>query len=226
VNVVYIYKLSENTSELRYSLRSVEKYLKPDNIFIIGDIPDWCQNVIHVPAKDKTSTKGLNTTYKIFKTLEVPEIKDSFILFCDDIYLLEDFHWKAFTNGTLSTILEKRKLHNKHWKALQNVHKVYPNGLNFDVHHPYFFEKEKLAILKNKFNFATNYCFSSLYYNTFIKDYEILKVTDWKIKSLTRFKEMLQIQPALFSTTNSLLTNPEIVKKMNVLYPIKSKYEK
>lgn len=226
MQVVYIYKLTEDTSELRYSLRSVEKYLNPDKVFLIGDAPDWMQNVTVIPFVEKTTIKNTNITQKIFEILKHNEIEESFLLFWDDIFLLEPFEHKAFTNGTLKQVLDSRKNHNKHWKALHNVFKIFPNGLNFDVHHPYLFEKKKIEIVKNKYLSIDTCLFASLYYNTFIMDCEILKIKDWKIRSMQQFNEMSKIQPALFSTVNSLLKTDAFLKKLNTFYPTKSKYEK
>jgi hypothetical protein len=42
-------------NELRYSLRSVEKHLKGyNNVYLVGDKPDWVRNVTHIPKQDIT----------------------------------------------------------------------------------------------------------------------------------------------------------------------------
>ena len=61
-----------NNDELRISLRSIEKNLDVDKIYIAttADIP-WIKNVIKVPLIDPwNNNKDKNLIYKVVKTLE------------------------------------------------------------------------------------------------------------------------------------------------------------
>ena len=55
IDVVYKLGLNPdwgNYEELRHSLRSLCNFENLGNVFIVGQKPDWIQEVIHIPALD------------------------------------------------------------------------------------------------------------------------------------------------------------------------------
>lgn len=80
-------------NELRFCLRSISKYLTDyGQIFIIGDCPDFIQNIIHIPATDSIfrKDKDRNIFNKLMIACEQNEISESFLFMNDDHYLLSD----------------------------------------------------------------------------------------------------------------------------------------
>lgn len=106
--------------ELRMCLRSIEKHLTGyGNIFIVGDKPDWIQNVIHIPAKDNPNNwnrarniydkimTGINYSIKIIKDVDLREVsltatgfeagynikEDQIIELSDNFLFMNDDHY-------------------------------------------------------------------------------------------------------------------------------------
>lgn len=229
MDIAYIFRLGGlyDSAELKYSIRSVEKYLKHDNIFLIGDKPDWIRNIIHIPIKDETTTKGYNTGYKIFKLSENEKISENFVVFWDDIYCLKPINEVVNYRGkdTLKSLLNFRKKHNKHWKALNRVLEVFPDAINYDVHHPYLFNKELLNKMFKKYPMDINkvYALHSLYCNEYKIEGKIVR--DNKVKSVDAFTEVIKKEPEFFSTSNIIVREPIFLETMQNLFPNKSKYE-
>jgi hypothetical protein len=114
IDFVYPYvKGDDKFEELRYSLRSLETYYKqPFRVVIVGDLPDWCQNVIHLPVERQVGMKE-NTTYdavwKMQTVCESDQVTGIFVRMYDDVYLLKpmDFNFlaemKALYNASKTT---------------------------------------------------------------------------------------------------------------------------
>ena len=106
--------------ELRYCLRSIEKHLKGvGNIFLVGEKPDWVQNVIHIPAKDNPNNwnrarniydkimAGINYSIKVIKDTDLYEMsltesgveagynisEDQIIELSDNFLFMNDDHY-------------------------------------------------------------------------------------------------------------------------------------
>ena len=94
-----------NDNELRYSLRSIERYGENvDRIFIVGYCPEWLSdNVIKVPfeqpyqkdesweeldIKERIARKHCNMLASILYAIDNTDIGDEFLVSCDDhIYI-------------------------------------------------------------------------------------------------------------------------------------------
>lgn len=157
MDIVYICRPGEN-EELRYSIRSVMKNLKHDNLWVVGQKPKWYTgNFISVP---NNKTKYSNARANMEAIVSSTEISNDFILMNDDFYimkptktidyyyseLLEDkvkthenlYYGSAYTN-MLSLTLTK----------LKNLKIEDP--LSYEMHVPFVMNKEKLEpILKHK----------------------------------------------------------------------------
>jgi hypothetical protein len=98
ITVYYPYwESASEWEELRYSLRSLDRHLKTEfEVFIVGDLPRWAQNVTHIPyAREYNATNP--STYNALRMLQLflnycttRQIPDDFIRMYDDIYLLQD----------------------------------------------------------------------------------------------------------------------------------------
>ncbi len=76
-------------NELRYSLRSIEKYgQNVGKVFIAGFVPYWVDtNVVHaVPVKDETDNKHYNILHAIEEAIRTGELSECFLYSSDDHY--------------------------------------------------------------------------------------------------------------------------------------------
>ena len=110
LDVVYTLKDSEPNHDLRYSLRSLEKYGgEIGNVWIVGHCPSWVKNVIHLPT-EQCNDKHISVRYNWETVCRCDLISDDFILMNDDFIITEPVqNWIDFTNLNMGTLDEKAK---------------------------------------------------------------------------------------------------------------------
>lgn len=78
-----------NNDELRYSLRSLERYGNGlGRVYLVGECPEWLntETVTYIPFKDKESSKFKRIWAKIVYAVNHCDISDDFLLSSDDIF--------------------------------------------------------------------------------------------------------------------------------------------
>jgi hypothetical protein len=88
-----------NNIELRYCLRGIERHLKNyGNIYLVGEKPDFLQNVVHIPAFDPYPVPDYNIAAKVYYALQLVQygVSIDFLFFNDDHYLQANFDAAAF----------------------------------------------------------------------------------------------------------------------------------
>jgi hypothetical protein len=153
MDVVYICRPGDN-EELRYSIRSVVKNLAHDSLWVVGDKPDWYGgNFLYSNLANSQYFQVWNNLRAI---IDCPEISDDFILMNDDFFIVDYvdsvdyFYWDV-----LESVGKWRKDNgyggqdyvNKHFATAHQlwVHDKIKNPLNYELHVPMVFNKEKLA---------------------------------------------------------------------------------
>ena len=101
VDVLYIYKYTgRGDEELKYSLRSLDKYVAGfDRVFITGDCPDFIDKdkVIYTPAQD-IGYPMANHWWKVRETITKTDISDNFVLMYDDIFFVKPTSLEGYPN--------------------------------------------------------------------------------------------------------------------------------
>ena len=87
-DVVYIVKASHSNEELRYSLRGL-KNLPHDNVWFAGFMPNWVQNVRHIPVNQLVGMKHENSLANQRAALRHRGVSDTFYLFNDDHFIMK-----------------------------------------------------------------------------------------------------------------------------------------
>lgn len=135
--------------ELRMSLRSVEKYLSGyGEVWIIGERPEWLQNIQHKPLPDSHKISDTNIMRKIEAACQTAEITDEFAFFNDDHYLLHPFEaatFPYFHKGLLDTYVANRQNDGYGRRAANTLKFLKANNLptkHFDIHTPIIYNKE------------------------------------------------------------------------------------
>jgi hypothetical protein len=163
-------------NELRYSLRSVEKYLKNyRKVFVFGECPHFLDtnNIIHVPNADTSHDKAVNIKNKLVAICSHADVSEDFMFFNDDYFLMGDvdasnyeYQYKCDLNHSASI---NRTIYREH--VLSTIDVLKEKGLclnNFDTHKPIIYNKEKLmgVIFQYRWDRKFNYVMRSLYCNT------------------------------------------------------------
>lgn len=218
-------------NELRYTLRSIEKYLTGyRDIYIVGKPRVWLQNVKYIDAQDVQGSG--RRQFSIFKkTLAAAmheEVSDPFLSWHDDIFLLKPLDikeikfWKYSTlrhKGVVSEGVYQRVVLNTRKRLLENNH---PEDY-YDIHTPILYEKMKFAELADE-NWEHDLVIKSLYCNkNGVKgeDMKDLKFIDPQIKP----NILKAIEGRTFFSLYDNAINESMRVVLSELFPEKSKYE-
>jgi hypothetical protein len=220
-------------NELRYCLRSIEMYLTGyNNIYIVGEKPDWIQNVIHLPFDEKRSNrfKERNILKKVLYACTDQFLSNEFLLFNDDHFLLTHIEACKFPihhKQLLVKCLASRKEHEPYYITIQNtLHEIGNNAFNYDTHCPIIINKELFDnVLLFDWDKSFGYCLKTLYCyaNNITGEY----YPDCKINSAISFAEIKEaIKYRLYFSMGDSALRGGIKDVLKELYPNKSRYEK
>lgn len=158
-DIVYILKEKQDTEELIFSLRSVEKNFPHRYVWFVGGQPEGLKPDRALPHVQSGADKWERIRSSMLKVITEPELSDEFFLFNDDFFVMKPIKGKFvnFADKTLSWRIED--LRNVHpwlnpygrtvYKAREELKiQGFPEN-NFEVHLPMLFEKAKVnSILK------------------------------------------------------------------------------
>jgi hypothetical protein len=222
--------------ELKHCLRSVEKHLiGVGEVFIVGVLPKWATNVIHIAAKDEVGVqnRSKNIFNKIMLAVADNRVTDDFLFMNDDHFLKHDFVANEFPyhyreHDMIETVNRIKKL--EWWKSLVTNTRDYliANGKPvkmFDTHCPIVFNRNKFRELENvDWSKPNGYGIKSLYANI-----HLIQGTYYPDRKLSPSDEnehnlLQKLKNVLYFSTPPLI--PAAQKKIiTQLYPKKSKYE-
>lgn len=89
IDIVIPVRKGDLNEELRYCLRSIAENVQHNNIIITGYKPKWIQNVKYIASDPLNSNKYVRVAKNIAAAVEWPETSEWFILFNDDMFMLE-----------------------------------------------------------------------------------------------------------------------------------------
>jgi len=188
IGVFYPYFASASRwKELRYSLRSLEKFFNEDyEVWIVGDMPEWIRNVKHIPHQ-KTEMVNAGATYDAVSKLKLyidhNDSPDQFLRMYDDVYLTGARTVKQmqitrylFTNEELNTgefASGGMVWRDQVFRSTDAVVRLGYPGYMTETHCPEVFEKEKMREIFEMFDPLENRLLTStLYFNVF--PYELI----------------------------------------------------
>jgi hypothetical protein len=221
--------------ELRYSIRSMFKYLNGfDRIIIVGQLPPFFQNVIHIPFEDKHRHNADRNIYeKILAACNHPGLSENFCCCSDDYFLLKSFDLTSlpfYYCGTLEETfkkLSKENYYRSHVEATYNIlsDRNLPT-LNFNTHFPIVYNKQTFIDCMSRYNWETKigYISKSLYCNSLKIPGEYM--TDSKIHTpKTKTAIDRKLQKVCFFSTNEFSVNEPLKEVWQALYPESSPVE-
>lgn len=215
-DLVIPYRITSNTQELRYCLRSIDQYLTGvGHVYLIGDKPDWVHNVFHVKHSDHPDWrfKERNIHLKILAACDEPTVSDPFLFMNDDHFLLEKTDAGTFPY-LYGAALQQGKYRDT---TLRNTWGILGSWAFFDIHCPILFEKKLYADTLSRLNWDKPYGYSTKSVYCAMNGIQGQFVEDRKLRIPGQRPE-----GTWFSTSDKSFTE-SIMQK---LYPEKSKYER
>lgn len=220
--------------ELRYTLRSIEKYCNFDyDVTIIGEKPEWCKNVIFFAYDDNAHKRYEN----LFNKLNIAmEHYDSFIWWHDDEYVLKPVTLEDLKQVYYLQELKKVKNFGERWFQQQlrifkeEMDKIGLPAYNYCTHTPFYFEKDKLKEVfeyfgidkKKELTFVENY-----YFNYFKLQDKALQIYPYKIGryDATEFNTE-EAKDKIFANFDEAGIASGIFDWIKETFPVPSKFEK
>ena len=150
MDLVYVCRDGDN-EELRYSLRSIEKFSPNHRVWVVGYKPSW-YNGNFIPLKD-TATKFKNIRLALVKVCNTPEVSNDFVFMNDDFFLVKPIDkFVNYDGGRLADKITKYRqisptgtytiLLKKTFRYLKEQGICDP--IDYDIHVPMVFNKERL----------------------------------------------------------------------------------
>lgn len=222
-------------NELRYSLRSIEKYLTGyDQVYIVGERPEWLKTILHIPFADLPKRKEINIRNKILAACDAKDVSEHFIFFNDDHFLLKTldvadiFYWHS---GNLEAKAANSEGSNKR-KIENTIELTGGETLFYDIHVPIIYNKYEFdKIMRHpSLNWDEHdYLVKTLYaawadtedvetYSKYMSDCKISIRTGYDV-----IKE--KIKDRLFFSVGPEGIKADMKRVLEELYPGKSKYE-
>lgn len=154
MDLVYIVKAEERNEDLKYSLRSVAKFVPHDKVWIIGYKPSWVTNVEYIPVAQNLGSKWKNSVNNIIQACESDKISDNFVLMNDDFFAIKQIeNLEESINlslGNLKNVVNKhkKKKADSNWgKAFVYIDKLLES---LGVDRPYYNYESHTPMLINK----------------------------------------------------------------------------
>lgn len=159
-DIVYILKDDIATEELRYSLRSVEQNFPHRFVWFVGGQPEGLKPDRSLRHTQFGANKWLKIKSSMLEVVKQEELSDEFFLFNDDFFVTRPFEkeFVNFADRTLTDRIEDFRRENPHlnryaMSLVQTEEELKAQGygtLNFEVHLPMLFEKNKVPDVLTK----------------------------------------------------------------------------
>ena len=180
-NFIYICRAGEN-EELRYSLRSVDKFYPNANVWVVGGRPSWyVGNYIEV---EQTADAFYNVKCSLEKIVEDSRIPNDIVVMNDDFFFVRRVRsFETYVSGTLQQRITdnlKNGINSSYIRKLDKLKrycKRYQNPpLDFDIHVPMPAQKDKIAQIVND-----DLMWRSNYGNRFVDPKSVIVIEDVKV---------------------------------------------
>lgn len=216
IDIVIPYQKS-NTQELKFALRSIDRFVKFKDVYIIGDRTDFKVN--HIPFNDVKNRKN----YSLYlKCIEACKYTDRFIYWHDDHFALKEINeLPNYYNHSLQREAD-RLGKGMYYRYVNNTIKVLndPEAKNFDIHVPVIMERERL--LSMNYDWSNELILKSLY--CYGLDGEFM--SDMKLNFHYPYETLKNIlQFRTFFSTGEHGISKYLIKYLNEIFPNKSIFE-
>lgn len=218
----------KNYTELRYCLRSLEKYLKGmGNVYVIGECPDWLQGITNIPAEDdkRNRFRDRNIVNKMIIACKDDRITSDFLMAHDDHFLLQPITAKSFPyvyHGPINIA------GGQYGYTKKNTIGILGNVNDHDSHCPILFNKKKFlnSVPTVDWNKWYGYLVKTLY--CVMNEIEAEYYPDLKIRWADTADEIRQMFEGRkwFSIGDRCWGNGQMAEVLQELYPNKSMYER
>lgn len=222
-------------NEIRFSLRSLQKYVPHNRVFVVGERPAWLQNIEHIPAidgfeKHTAARKLKNAIHKIRTACLHPDVGEKFVLMNDDFFFLRNVSCIETVHlGPINEAIREHSTKDGYYYAAMIETRDLLNAsgfevpMNYEAHYPMVIEKRKFLKMSESITWHdTGYLFRSIYGNVFgiggkkrPADTKLYFASDLKLLASGDF----------ISTSDRVALSPQFQKFIKERFPEPSRYE-
>ena len=234
IDVVYVLGRGSQTGdqELRYSLRSLERYCSGyRHVYIVGECPSWLRNVYHIRHADGP-LKAINIMEKIRAACELSNLSDHFLFINDDHFFnkqvdIPDYPY-YYSNSEYKKIMLDRLPDDYYYTICQETMSRFIGADFYDIHKPIIYHRDTFLRMCADIDFhsssrgllvKTTYCHYAGIHGKYSPDHMIrkcLSIAD--LETNTKDADV-------FSWNDGAICH-NLVTFMEAKYPVKSKYER
>lgn len=234
IDVVYVLGKGSQTGdqELRYSLRSLERYCTGyRNVYIIGECPSWIHDVYHITHPDGP-IKAINILNKIKSACLLPDLSGHFLFINDDHFFntpidIPDYPY-YYSNRERDLIIADRAAGDYYLTIINDTYDRMPDADYYDIHKPIIYHKDTFLRMCTDVDFEsssrgllvkTTYCHYAGIHGKYSPDHMIRKcLSIAELETNTKDADV-------FSWNDGAICH-NLVTFMEAKYPVKSKYER
>lgn len=246
-DLVYILKPSEKNTDLKYSLRSVDKFCHFRYIWFVGYKPLWTKNTKYIPTV-QNKDKWKNSIINYMAACKCPLVSDNFVLMNDDFFAINEIKdWDTNLNvylGDLRDEVEKYKDEPKksRWKygfdyAVDLLTEMNcPTMYNYETHLPMIINKhrflemmkrpELIAFQQTEKVLHKRSIYKNLYPDTNLPEPRLIEDVKITLKYDLSSKWLKEDWLSVFdNVTNNHKEYPKVNSFLTKLFPEKCRYE-
>jgi hypothetical protein len=109
-------------AELRYSLRSIEKNCEGfGRVFIVGKLPRFVKNVVHIPCDDPYDEAHKNIAYKIAHAVHNSNLSEDFAVLSDDHFYVRPYDFRTIAPYCKGDLPVDAKNKSGYWRSLTDT---------------------------------------------------------------------------------------------------------
>jgi len=233
IDVVYILRNKGTrwrNEEIKYSLRSIEKNIKFNNVFIVGELPRFIdgRKAFLIKADDPYGNKLRNAIHKISLACENKDVSDDFILMNDDFFFLKETDKiEYFNKGKMKNSKKNHSTHGGYYyRAICDTVDLLgrmgiDDPIDFEVHYPIIFNKKKFIDMVSRVNIE-DFLFRSVYGNMYGIDSIFRR--DIKAFNISQFNSMKNKD--MLSIDESMAVNHDVQKFLITTFDKRGECEK
>lgn len=228
LDIVYVIKDAAYNDELRYSVRSVEKYLPHHTLWFYGGKPCGVHPDKQAILRQKERTKYAKVGNMLRLIAKNDEITDDFVLMNDDFFCLAPvtnlpYYYDEDIHSLVEKIVENFGSISAYTVRLERTEAMlkekHKETKNFELHVPIVLNRKKLLDLYGD-NVDWPYATRSSYCN--LNGVKGVPMKDNKIVSLNEFPD---VSAQFCSTSDRSFEKGVVGDYIRALFPKKSRYE-
>jgi hypothetical protein len=152
MDLVWICRKGPN-EELRFSMRSAIQNIQHENVWVVGNKPDWYSGPF-IPVFQRNGQKYQNAKNNLIQLISSPEINNDFVLMNDDFFVLKPVKLGYYYSGTLAERIERNARLSPNANYLEKIKLTkamlekqgITDPLDYSLHMPMKMDKAGLSI--------------------------------------------------------------------------------